>query len=61
MYIKNISDEICEADIMDELNRKGSSLPDEYERSIARIRASPPRCKLAMRVFSRIRVVEKIK
>lgn len=52
MCIQNIADEVCEADIMDELARRGDSLPHEYEKSISRIRASPPRCELAMRVLS---------
>jgi ankyrin repeat protein len=52
MYIQNIADQVCEADIIDELAQMGDSLPEEYEKSISRIRACAPRCKLAMRTLS---------
>jgi hypothetical protein len=50
--LKNIAEETWEADLMTELNRPSNTLPEEYEKTMTKIRASTPRSRLAMRVFS---------
>jgi len=52
MHLKRIAEETCKADILLELNTSPTTLPDEYSRTLTRIKLSPPQCRLALRVLT---------